>query len=189
MSHTLKDTNDLAIKTAILRSHPVGSIYWSFQKTDPASLFGGTWERVKDTFILAAGDTYQAGATGGQADVTLVADQIPSHTHPATSNSAGEHAHTATTSWDGNHTHGFDRWLAMDYGVSAEYHWNCAGSNASNVHTDAVSTQSAGGHNHSLTTTSNGAHSHTISVGATGWGKSHTNMPPYLVAYCWKRTA
>lgn len=52
MSHTLKDTNDLAIKTAILRSHPVGSIYWSFQKTDPASLFGGTWERVKDTFIL-----------------------------------------------------------------------------------------------------------------------------------------
>lgn len=168
MAKTITDVNQLLLKTALLAAHPVGSFYWSEKNTDPGTLFGGTWKQIKDTFVLAAGDTYQAGATGGQAEVTLVADQIPSHTHPATSNSAGGHAHTATTSWNGDHTHGFDRWLAMDYGGPDEYHWNCAGANSSNVHTDAVSTQSAGGHNHSLTTTSNGDHSHTISVGATG---------------------
>lgn len=45
--------------------YPIGSLYWSKNSTDPAELFGGTWERVKDTFILAAGDTYSAGSTGG----------------------------------------------------------------------------------------------------------------------------
>ena len=47
--------------------HPVGSVYMSSEPTSPASLFGGTWERIKDTFILAAGDTYAAGSTGGSA--------------------------------------------------------------------------------------------------------------------------
>jgi hypothetical protein len=28
-------------------------------------LFGGTWERIQDRFLLAAGNTYAAGTTGG----------------------------------------------------------------------------------------------------------------------------
>ena len=48
-----------------LTVYPVGSVYISVSETSPASLFGGTWERIKDTFLLAAGDTYNAGSTGG----------------------------------------------------------------------------------------------------------------------------
>ena len=54
--------------------HPVGSIYISENSTSPATLFGGTWERVKDRFLLAAGDTYSAGSTGGSATHTLTVD-------------------------------------------------------------------------------------------------------------------
>ena len=62
-------------------SYPVGSIYMSTNNTSPASMFGGTWEQVKDRFILGAGDTYSAGATGGEATHTLTVNEMPSHTH------------------------------------------------------------------------------------------------------------
>ena len=61
--------------------YPVGSIYMSVNATSPASLFGGTWEQLKDRFLLAAGDTYAAGSTGGEAEHTLTVDEMPSHTH------------------------------------------------------------------------------------------------------------
>lgn len=61
--------------------YPVGSIYLSVVSTSPASLFGGTWERLKDVFLLAAGDAYAAGATGGEAEHTLTEDEMPSHKH------------------------------------------------------------------------------------------------------------
>ena len=47
--------------------YPVGSIYLSTNSTNPGTLFGGTWVQIKDKFLLSAGDTYTAGATGGVA--------------------------------------------------------------------------------------------------------------------------
>ena len=61
--------------------YPVGAIFISTDSTSPATLFGGTWERIKDTFLLAAGSTYAAGATGGEAEHTLTVDEMPSHSH------------------------------------------------------------------------------------------------------------
>lgn len=61
--------------------YPVGSVYISREATDPATLFGGTWERLKDRFILAAGDTYAAGTTGGEATHKLTVDEMPAHEH------------------------------------------------------------------------------------------------------------
>lgn len=66
--------------------YPVGSIYMSLSSTDPKTLFGGTWERLKDRFLLAAGDRYSAGATGGEATHTLTKDEMPSHNHYAAIN-------------------------------------------------------------------------------------------------------
>lgn len=56
--------------------YPVGSVYISVNSTNPGVLFGGTWQQIKDKFLLSAGDTYAAGSTGGSAKATL-----PSHTH------------------------------------------------------------------------------------------------------------
>lgn len=61
--------------------HPVGSIYQSTDATSPADLFGGTWEQVKDVFLLAAGDSHAAGSTGGEETHTLTKAEIPDHAH------------------------------------------------------------------------------------------------------------
>lgn len=75
-------------KTLLDIIYPVGSIYMSSQPTDPGTLFGGTWTRIKDTFVLAAGDTYAAGATGGEATHTLTVDEMPGHGHPLRANTS-----------------------------------------------------------------------------------------------------
>ena len=59
--------------------YPVGSIYMSASIISPASLFGGTWEQIKDRFLLAAGSTYAAGSAGGEATHTLTEDKLPEH--------------------------------------------------------------------------------------------------------------
>ena len=61
--------------------YPVGSIYMSVNNTDPSTLFGGTWEQIKDMFLLSAGDTYAAGSTGGEAQHTLTVEEMPEHQH------------------------------------------------------------------------------------------------------------
>lgn len=59
--------------------------YWvSDDPTSPASFIGGTWEQIKDRFILAAGDTYAAGSKGGEANHTLADNEMPSHIHIVT---------------------------------------------------------------------------------------------------------
>lgn len=57
--------------------HPVGSIYQSTDSTSPADLFGGTWEQIKDVFLLAAGDSHAEGDTGGEETHTLTATELP----------------------------------------------------------------------------------------------------------------
>ena len=61
--------------------YPVNSIYMSVGSTSPATLFGGTWEQLKDKFLLCAGTTYAAGSTGGEATHTLTVQEMPSHSH------------------------------------------------------------------------------------------------------------
>ena len=62
--------------------YPVGSIYISISDTYPSELFGfGTWEQIKDMFLLCAGDSYSAGSIGGESEHILTIDEMPSHTH------------------------------------------------------------------------------------------------------------
>lgn len=71
-----------AFKDAALNIvYPVGSIYMSVNNVSPETFMGGTWEQIKDTFLLSAGDTYAAGSAGGEAEHTLTIDEMPSHNH------------------------------------------------------------------------------------------------------------
>lgn len=72
---------DTLKKVILAMMWPVGSIYISVSATSPQTLFGGTWERIQDTFLLAAGRTYAAGKTGGEASHTLTTAEMPSHGH------------------------------------------------------------------------------------------------------------
>lgn len=57
--------------------YPVGSIYMSVNSISPATIFGGTWEQLENRFLLGAGSEYTAGATGGEAEHTLVKAELP----------------------------------------------------------------------------------------------------------------
>ncbi len=73
--------------------YPIGSIYMSTNQTDdPQSRFSGTyWLPIYDRFLLAAGSTYKAGSTGGEATHTLTANEMPEHAHyMASGNSGGD---------------------------------------------------------------------------------------------------
>lgn len=79
-----EETDAVSVKylaTLVASANPVGTIYISKSSTSPAVLFGGTWERLKDKFLLASGDTYSAGSTGGEAKHTLTVNEMPKHSH------------------------------------------------------------------------------------------------------------
>ena len=71
---------DALYKRLLLAAHPVGSVYQSTVDTSPESLFGGTWEEIRDVFLLAAG-TRTAGNAGGEETHTLTVSEMPSHGH------------------------------------------------------------------------------------------------------------
>lgn len=66
------DTSNVYTKTESVnllldKVYPVNSIYMSVANVSPASFLGGTWEQLKDRFLLGAGDTYSNGATDGSS--------------------------------------------------------------------------------------------------------------------------
>ncbi len=82
--------------------YPVGSIYMcaedKFDGICPIQqLLGGTWVRIKDKFMYAAGDNDELGATGGSKDAVIVA-----HSHEMTE------AHLETTA---------NKNLNIEYGI------------------------------------------------------------------------
>lgn len=148
--------------------YPVGSIYLSVNSTNPKTYFGGTWEQIKDRFLLAAGNTYSAGSTGGSASIQSHTHSIPSLS--GTAASAGAHTHIVskrtTTYAAGTQTN--YRAIASPTSVKADYTENCV-------------SESAGAHTHSVSV--NGG-----TTGSAGSGNAG-NMLPYLTVYVWKRTA
>lgn len=70
-----------ATSGSAINAYPVGAVYISVNSTDPGELFGGTWTRLKDRFLLGAGTGYAAGTTGGESVHRLTIDEIPAHNH------------------------------------------------------------------------------------------------------------
>lgn len=136
-------------------AYPVGSIYLSVTDTDPATLFGGTWERISQgRFLIGAGanvanstdywgaypagkENFPAGEMGGEVEHTLTVGEMPSHTHSE----------------------------RLEWGNTKAWGLTGTGQGA-----NAVVDQGS-------------------ATGATGGGKPHNNMPPYLVVYMWKRVS
>lgn len=81
--------------------YPVGSIYLSVLETSPSSLFGGTWERIEDVFLLACGNSYKAGQMGGESEHILELDEMPSHNHSLKTDLSGDIQWASYTSYVG----------------------------------------------------------------------------------------
>ena len=75
------DTENFIYNDLINIIYPIGSIYMSVNNVSPASFLGGTWEQIKDRFLLSAGSSYSAGSTGGAATHKLTTNEMPNHKH------------------------------------------------------------------------------------------------------------
>lgn len=169
-------TNIAAILSNILNVvYPVGCYYWSSVSTDPSTLFGGTWVRVSGVMLYAAEDNvsgYTAGSTGGAKSVSLTAAQLPAHYHGrGTQDITGRMGNTDGSS---------DSATGCFYrsGKSGELE-NDGGDPDPNIYFQA---------SRSWTGRSDGGYT-AQSGGSAISGSAHNNMPPYLAAYCWRRTA
>lgn len=188
-----------SIKEAV---YPVGSIYMSVNPASPATLFGGTWERITGSFLLAATDggssgaSQAAGNTGGAASVTLTAAQsgirahshnLNSHTHTYAKPNSPTGGTAITTAQLASHTHAMQN----------HTHSGTTSTNGSHSHTvDDVHLSDGSGYagpvwggknsstsNNVWPTSSNGDHTHTMTTGgpsnntttSTGSGSSHTH--------------
>ena len=69
--------------------YPVGSFYISAKSTNPAILFGGTWEQIQGRFLLGRSSSYPVGSMGGEATHTLTENEMPSHKGHLSSGIAG----------------------------------------------------------------------------------------------------
>ena len=167
--------------------YPVGSIYMSFNSADPATLFGGSWDKLEDGRVLiGANTTYYAGSTGGEFTHTLSVDELPMHGHLGSTDAAGAHTHTrGTMEITGefgfvNHEGAFANG-AFTLGRTEE-HVGSGGAEDRSVH--FLASRSWTG-----TTSQNGTHAHTVTISNTGGSRAHNIMQPYLAVHMWKRVA
>ena len=164
-------------KRIFLASHPPTTLYWTSDTRNPGDVYGGTWKQIKDRFVLAAGDAYSNGATGGKATTLLTEKNLPSHTHGLNKHTHG--AGTLVADVAGEHTHTMrmqkggpadsKTWIVMGWGEDSTYQ-----------------SGSAGEHKHTISGITDQASGNTT---ATGSGSEINNMPPYIGKYCWERVA
>lgn len=161
-------SNTADLKTLILDLvHPIGSLYWSSQSTEPSTLFGGTWKQITDTFVLAAGTNHAANADANTVTTAPTGQGAETHAH-ATQNHTLTYAEVPAVN-SVNHCGGQAYYMNMSvltaYG-SGGRGWDIQGGNEVAVATDQLG--SGGAHNHGNT-------------------ENASSMPPYLVRYCWER--
>lgn len=170
-----------------LQFYPVGSVYISVNNVSPASMFGGTWQQIKDRFLLGVGDTYRdVKQTGGESSHTLTINEMPVHNHSAGCSEEGSHTHSRGTM---NITGSFGADDRMMYTISGAF-YNSGGA-------DTGSSGTGGGSkigfdaSRSWTgdTSKNGPHKHDITINQTGGSMAHNNMPPYFTVFMWVRLA
>ena len=182
---TKHDEYDTAIANMWKKIYPVGSIYMSVNSTSPSTLFGGTWVRIQDTFLLAAGASYSAGKTGGKKSIKLTEAHLPPHSHTFTPSGSVSTTSDLTGSMmlvdiDSNN-------IVMK--TSGKVTMTVEGGSIGNINLQEGEKPTPNNvkfdfnHGHSFsgnqgTTSTYGTESEDVDT-----------MPPYLAVYMWKRTA
>ena len=66
-----------ALETQVNLMRSKTRIYVSDTDENPATIYGGTWERIKGSFLWGIGDGESAGVTGGEKTHTLTQNELP----------------------------------------------------------------------------------------------------------------
>lgn len=164
--------NNISFVNIIDLIRPIGSLYWSEKNTNPSTIYPGTtWVQITDTFIVAAGSTYQAGGSYGAA----------SHTHTSAAHTHTTGNHTLTVAEMPKHTHSINRprwWTGEERSESGGSVYASTATRPGAVTGTIYETGNSQPHSHGNTGST--------TPGNTG---SSSNIPPSIAMYCWKRTA
>lgn len=144
----------------ILNVYPVGSIYISLNQVNPAQLFGGVWEQIKDRFLISAGGSYDVNSIGGNVI----------HSHNYGMQIGGYYAEI----------------ILAESGDSGLLNYNTDNSYSLSGYSNVgIKTVNMNGSSASNTITVNSVIHYNYKANT-----SYTNsLPPYLAVYMWKRTA
>ena len=189
-THTISDVTDLQTtldgKANVSHTHdiyftktqlvdlfyPIGSIYTSMNKTDPGTLFGGTWKRITDCFLWCTHDDQGvAGEKGGSKKITV--DNLPSHNHTFTGvEMTGEfRTNNNTAPFHG----GNENWASAQGVFKRGEELYSYGTNSYKQGSDVLLPALL------FEATPEGTISNT--------GRGADYMPPYIRVYAWNRTA
>ena len=144
---------------------PIGSIYISVNSTNPSLLFGGTWELVPGRFLIGTGEP---GYNNYEGFGQLSSDQTTWSLNVGVT--GGEYRHTLTTLEMPSHTHNLFGNDNVGHAAGVDY-WNLP---------SVIEGYNYGNRRN--------VYQNNTGATATGGGQYHNNMPPFLVANCWKRT-
>jgi hypothetical protein len=163
----LNNTTQLAttafVQTALQVLYPVGTIYTNIAvSTNPATLLGfGTWVAITGRVVVGLDSGDAAFDTVGETGGSKDAIVV-SHTHTTDSQGSGTF------------------YAANRSGIAPSGVFSFTGNTAD-------SSLSGGGLTGDIKQYAAAAHSHTAN--STGSSGTNANLPPYVVAYVWKRTA
>lgn len=157
------------IKNVLNKVHPIGSYYITQGSENPADLFGGTWEKVTNRFLVGAGGNYAITTTGGEATHVLSNSEMPKHHHVVHIFTGGDTGGTMTAHYANNNDAGYH---VAENGAKVAHNWKSSSfqtwgsiEGIEGMGDPAGSTELSGG------------------------SAAHNNMPPYLAVYLWRRTA
>ena len=186
------------VQSALDKIYPIGSVYISLEEKNPSTFLGGNWSQISGRFLLGVDSTHRVGTLGGEEFHKLTTEELPAHTHAASTDAKGKHTHTRGT---------MEIKATNKLGIDAIPGYNtnntCTGAfTLSNPWTDNLSrllrikngparswrtlefTASKGW---TGATSECPDHTHTVTVNNTGSGQSHNNMPPYIAVYMYRR--
>lgn len=162
------DVNGRVPGAQLLNGFPIGAIYLTASNISPASFLGGTWVQIGEGRVLVGvgtlgSDTYAEGATGGIAQQTLTAAQLPAHTHASGTLQVG--------AGQGSHSHFIGGGQA---GSGGAFTGEGIALGPQPSSSDALPAMN-------------------VNAGATAAntpaGQTFDNRQPYLAVYYWQRTA
>lgn len=157
--------------------YPVGAIYISVNPTTPDVLFGGKWEQINGRFLFAEINDDGVEANTSNAFGTLNKGQFAGWCRAG--EMGGEFYHTLSideipshSHISKNYSHNYDNGVtipsghsyAKTYGGTIEGTWSFTQENLPNGEINEMAETSE-----------------------TGNSVRHSNMPPYLSVYMWKR--
>ena len=157
---TLTVLGDIVAPMFLNKIFPVGAVYITYDKKNPGTFLGGTWEQFGQGRTLVGEGTGNDGSTS--MSFTSENRQYGEYKHKLSVSEMPSHRHGTNDGWDG--------YSAIDYRIGKSIKFTTLMTNK-NISTDSIY------QNDSTVTNS------------VGGSQSHNNIQPSLVVYFWKRIA